>query len=322
MSLIVYGQNVIKRMATRYPMKRVRILNRTGLFVGNTFEDYATMTPLVFLDMFFPSEDSYTFVNEDEEADICCYGPDLDDDTVLRNNELNVFISVENLAYWCNPKNCWGGNWSARYLFYRRYKHFGSKKTDIYIHNDKTRITSTPLYKCIPTVFCRIAYYNKMGAVYRNCIQDVPFEKKHFILFISKNNLNSNKRNLYSFLRQSRVRVHHISMYDKVLKNTSCYHSRALLSVFSRYKFIAAFENSHTRGYVTEKIFNVFMAKSVPVYDGAPDVAEFINPRAFIPLDRDILKNLLLIGSNKQLYDKIVNVNKIQPKYKNLKINF
>ena len=56
----------------------------------------------------------------------------------------------------------------------------------------------TPLYKCIPTVHCRIAYFNKMEEYYKK-VPKVPFEQKKFILFISKNALNQNKGNLSNY---------------------------------------------------------------------------------------------------------------------------
>eukprot|EP00976_Prorocentrum_cordatum_P008734 174388-Prorocentrum_minimum.AAC.1 len=35
-------------------------------------------------------------------------------------------------------------------------------------------------------------------------------------------------------------------------------------------------------GYMTEKIFNGLFAPAVPIYFGAPDVTEYINPEAFV----------------------------------------
>lgn len=49
-----------------------------------------------------------------------------------------------------------------------------------------------------------------------------------------------------------------------------------------QYKFSFAFENSTFPGYVTEKIIDAWAAGTVPVYWGAPDVAQYFNPKAFI----------------------------------------
>jgi len=47
------------------------------------------------------------------------------------------------------------------------------------------------------------------------------------------------------------------------------------LAISARHKFTLAFENSLAVDYVSNKLFDVWMAGSVPVYLGAPNVAEF-----------------------------------------------
>ena len=50
------------------------------------------------------------------------------------------------------------------------------------------------------------------------------------------------------------------------------------------FKFSLDLENCASAGYVTEKIMQSFMAHTIPVYWGAPDVALDFNPDAFINL--------------------------------------
>ena len=52
----------------------------------------------------------------------------------------------------------------------------------------------------------------------------------------------------------------------------------------SNFKFSLALENSAFAGYVTEKIMDSFLARTIPVYWGAPDVALDFNRDAFINL--------------------------------------
>jgi hypothetical protein len=55
------------------------------------------------------------------------------------------------------------------------------------------------------------------------------------------------------------------------------------IGVVGRYRFCLALENSVARDYVTEKIFDAFLAGTVPVYRGAPNVAEFVpGPHSYI----------------------------------------
>ena len=48
------------------------------------------------------------------------------------------------------------------------------------------------------------------------------------------------------------------------------------------YKFTIAFENESVPNYTTEKIFHAFVAGSIPIYWGNPNVARLFNPRSFI----------------------------------------
>lgn len=54
------------------------------------------------------------------------------------------------------------------------------------------------------------------------------------------------------------------------------------IKVYQPYKFVISFENSIVKGYITEKLTNAFLAHAVPIYFGAPDVAEYFNQDAFI----------------------------------------
>ena len=56
--------------------------------------------------------------------------------------------------------------------------------------------------------------------------------------------------------------------------------------VMSRFKFAICFENCAFPGYVTEKIFDCFLAGCIPVYFGAPDISDFVPSSAFIDYRR------------------------------------
>lgn len=50
----------------------------------------------------------------------------------------------------------------------------------------------------------------------------------------------------------------------------------------SKHKFVIAFENSSTPGYLTEKFAEAAQANAVPIYWGDPTVGSLFNPRAFV----------------------------------------
>lgn len=66
--------------------------------------------------------------------------------------------------------------------------------------------------------------------------------------------------------------------------------------VLQRYKFAISYENARDiNGYITEKIFDCLFAGCVPVYLGAPDIADYIPEDAFIDRNK--------FGSYKDLYN-------------------
>lgn len=53
-------------------------------------------------------------------------------------------------------------------------------------------------------------------------------------------------------------------------------------NVMGGYKFSLCFDNCAFPGYVTEKIFDCFLAGCIPVYFGAPDINDFVPSQAFV----------------------------------------
>lgn len=56
------------------------------------------------------------------------------------------------------------------------------------------------------------------------------------------------------------------------------------LEVLSRYRFSLCYENMPMAGYLTEKIFDCLYAGTVPVYLGAPDIAELLPSDAYVDM--------------------------------------
>jgi hypothetical protein len=54
------------------------------------------------------------------------------------------------------------------------------------------------------------------------------------------------------------------------------------LSPLAGYRFGLVFENTRFPGYISEKLFDCFFARCIPIYSGAPDVAQYVPPAAFI----------------------------------------
>ena len=71
-------------------------------------------------------------------------------------------------------------------------------------------------------------------------------------------------------------------------------------------------------GYLSEKIFHPLMVGSIPIYWGCPEVAQYINPDCFINCHDfssfdDVIKEVLKIDSDQQLYESYLNAPPIIP---------
>lgn len=84
------------------------------------------------------------------------------------------------------------------------------------------------------------------------------------------------------------------------------------------YKFSIAFENCSHSGYTTEKIMEAFVAGTIPIYYGDPDVAKDFNPNAFVnvhdyPSFEAAIERVKEIDNNDELYIKMMNESPINP---------
>ena len=99
-----------------------------------------------------------------------------------------------------------------------------------------------------------------------------PYPIAHF----QSNPYDASGRTLWAWELIRRIKV---ASYGRVLPTVSSAGTIATrdarLAVSARHKFTLAFENSVAPDYVSDKLFDVWIAGSVPVYLGAPNVAEF-----------------------------------------------
>lgn len=74
-------------------------------------------------------------------------------------------------------------------------------------------------------------------------------------------------------------------MFPWIVKEYKTYRGIAQkkIETISKYKFALCYENlSKTDGYITEKIFDCFTAKTIPIYWGANNIDKYVDPKAFI----------------------------------------
>jgi hypothetical protein len=282
-------------------MLKVKYSPSSGTQIVKKVNEYFEMTEEYFIKFLLPNKYDYEIVDFSSNADICFVSVQHEDNNLLKSNEINIFMSVENMV---PPER-------TQYKFKNKFGHYDNKRIDTFIHNDVSQnsVTTESNVSVIPTVYFRINYF------LNNPIElpSIPFSSKHLCLFVSRNRLNENKANLWDYLELEYSKdIHHISQYYSSIESSSCYSSAELLNVFSKYKFIVVMENTHQEGYITEKIFNVFQAGAIPIYDGAPDIINFINPESFLSFDDDdILEKIDYLKDNEKEYNKIITAKKI-----------
>lgn len=272
---------------------------------------YYQLTISQFFDLFLPPCYNYEYVSNTEKADICLLGTQHTNNQLLRSDEVNIFVTVENFSVG-----------RTHYQHLNRYGRYDNPMVDLYIYNDIVM----PAHNSIPSIYQRVRYFEKLSLndgekLYFDAIRNeydklnTPFEEKKFCLFISQNALNKNK---HIALRMLSVMgkvdfLPDIAKKQKELQECSCYNSIPLLRLFNKYKFIVCFENSKTSGYITEKIFNVFLAKSIPIYDGSPDIDKFVNEKSFVSFDTQLMKKVKPLMNDKEAYNTVVNEHKVFP---------
>ena len=289
-------------------MLKVRFLKSSGNIEDDSkINHYADMSKSQFIDIYLPSNREYQIVEEKDEADICICGTQHTDNSLLRKNELNIFYTVENFSVG-----------RTHYQHFNKFGRYDNPMIDLYIYNDVT----IPRNNTIPAIYQRINYFNKLNDInnklYYEKVRefynklDCPYSEKKFCLFISQNMLNPIKMVALKLLSQIGP-IHSlqaIAKTNKELQAVNCYNSYELLKLFNQYKFIICFENSNTKGYITEKIFNVFLAKSIPIYDGDPEVDRFINRDSYLAFDDNLISKINLLNNNESEYNKMINVYK------------
>ena len=79
------------------------------------------------------------------------------------------------------------------------------------------------------------------------------------------------------------------------------------LSFISKYKFTIAIENSSQNGYSTEKIVEPFLAKTLPIYWGDPNISSDYHPNSFV--------NLMSFSSMEDAIEEIIRLDQDDDAY-------
>lgn len=136
-------------------------------------------------------------------------------------------------------------------------------------------------------------YFKRFIPSMKPMIEDkVPFSRKKLCVLINSNKFSSYKGELYSARRNAITfyQKHHPTEFDlyghgwdkckeSVYKGTA----QNKTTTLNNYKFCICYENTANQpGYITEKIFDCFAARCIPIYWGAPNITAYIPENCFI----------------------------------------
>ena len=174
-------------------------------------------------------------------------------------------------------------------------------------------------------------YFRKNYIVPDKCIQDRSIVSEEFIHRKFCNFIYSNDRlGEGSILRKDFCKklieyklvdcpgkiLNNMSAEDLEPRNGNWFESK--IHFLKNYKFTIAFENSSSNGYTTEKLYQPFLAFSIPIYWGNPLVTRDFNPKAFIncnDFDNDfdaVIERIKEIDNNPDLYLAMLRENPMQ----------
>ena len=83
------------------------------------------------------------------------------------------------------------------------------------------------------------------------------------------------------------------------------------LSFQSTHKFVIAFENSSSLGYLTEKFADAAASNAIPIYWGDPSIGKLFNPKAFINCHdfvslEDVVEEVKRVDQDAELYESML----------------
>lgn len=116
-----------------------------------------------------------------------------------------------------------------------------------------------------------------------------------------------------AYLRELMAHIE-VDCYGQLLRNVELRQDlgrTTKLAVIGGYKFTLAFENARAPDYVTEKLYDPLIAGSVPVYLGAPNVADFVpGDECYINVDdfatpRELAAHLHALDADDAAYTRL-----------------
>lgn len=157
---------------------------------------------------------------------------------------------------------------------------------------------------------------------------DLSFAKRKFCNFIHINASGGEGAKLRNEFCINLSKYRKVDCPGKVLNNMNPNvispregdYTKGKLNFMKNYKFSIIFENTLLNGYTTEKIVHAFLANTIPIYWGNPDVIKEFNPRAFINCNDyknldEVIEKVIELDNDDKKYMEMLLQPCMQPDY-------
>jgi hypothetical protein len=166
--------------------------------------------------------------------------------------------------------------------------------------NKSIKTVNTPL-------FISYIYSNNYFNLLNNQIPIYLVPKKNICAVIS--NSNCPKRNYFLDKLQEQVHIDYAGNFrNNTPKILGAYNSNEILNFYSQYKFVICLENTKQETYITEKIINGFLARTIPIYWGSNNIYDYFNKKRFINIPN--LNEVMINKAISQIKQIIADDNK------------
>jgi len=158
--------------------------------------------------------------------------------------------------------------------------------------------------------FFRIPLYRLYSDTYPKLVAIKPRASERRPEFCSCVISNSDRGSKFAELFNKLSKYNQIISGGKLLNNVG---GRVpdKIEFMKKARFGLAIENTSAPGYITEKIADVFASGAIPIYFGAPDIADDFNKNSFVnigdyPSIDDAVKEIIEIDQNEARYQSMV----------------
>lgn len=279
---------------------KYRLSNKVKSLWVDATEYWSFKSPIKFLNYFLAAHDK-RFNSMNYTLNVF----DIQDDNIppAAEGELNVMTCVENCIV------------HTHYAHHTKYGDYGDPNIDIYLYNHIDKLVKTEKFIAIPMLWIRLAFFRS----YYDNIRPInkPTKKQQsFAILLSANFRNGHIKKGIAEGLASLGQVFNMNQYRNRMYFESCWFTELFVNFVANFRFVVICENSEAPGYITEKIFKPFFARSIPIYWGN-EPEKYFQDGCFINAKKlsseQLIARVKELTEDEEKYNDMINHPKLRP---------